>query len=197
MDAGDGEEFRNPPDDYAMISVSTQKADGMLGKLKSWLQSKGGVPRKDIWRFVKEYQWRTNWSRKRDLYDYFLECFAETEADLREGRVSEAELDACIEWDFSSYQGGQEIDEYDSEETPPQTGGRWTCPGCGKTIGGRRLAQYKFYHKKARRYYVEPEAKTYDRESSRCLRCVYPKGGAKGRFSEFLAGERGGGQKKG
>ena len=56
MDADDGEELRNLPDDYTVISVSTQKADGMLGKLKSWLHGKGEVRRKDIWRFAKEYQ---------------------------------------------------------------------------------------------------------------------------------------------
>ena len=197
MDADDGEEFRNPPDDYAMISVSTQKADGMLGKLKSWLHSKGGVSRKDIWRFVKEYQWRTNWSRKRDLYDYFLECFAETEADLREGRVSEAELDACIVWDYSSYQGGQGVHENDSEETPPQTGERRICPGCGKMAAGRHHTQYKFYQEKARRYFAKQDARTYDRGSSGCTCCVYPKEEARRRFSEFLAGGRGGVWKRG
>ena len=35
VDAGDGEDVRNPPDGYAAISVSTQEADGMLGKLQS------------------------------------------------------------------------------------------------------------------------------------------------------------------
>ena len=190
MDADDGEVFGNTPEGYTTVSVSTQKADGMLGKLKSWLHGKGGVARKDIWRFVKEYQWRANWSKRRDLYDYFLECFAETEKDLREGRVSVAELDACVEWDFSSYQCGNEVDEYDPVGAEPKAAGRWICPGCGKTIAGRHLAQYKFYHKKTCRYYEKEDSKTYDHESSRCLCCVHPEKGVKRRFSEFFSDER-------
>ena len=189
VDEKDGETFRGFPGDYAVISVSTQTADGAFGKLKSWLHRKGGVARRDIWRFVKEYQWRTNWSRKRDLYERFLECFAETEEDLRTGYVSVTELHASLEWDYSSYRAQPEVDEYDPADIPSQQGETWTCPGCGKVIGGKHRAQYKFYRKKTCRYYVELGSRTYDHESSRCLCCVYPKKGRKRRFSEFLAGE--------
>ena len=149
MDAEDGPEFEETPDGYTMISVSTQTADGATGNLKTWLRGKGGVVRKDIRRFVKEYQWRTNWSKKVDLYDYFLKCFAETERDLRDGRITVEGIKECIEWDFSSYVGDENVDTYEGGGLAQKTESRWVCPGCGKVIRGVHCAQYKFYHKKA------------------------------------------------
>ena len=191
MDAEDGPEFEETPDGYTMISVSTQTADGTMGNLKTWLRGKGGVVRKDIRRFVKEYQWRTNWSKKRDLYEYFLECFAEVEKDLREGRITVADLEKSVEWDFSSYSGTLEVDTYDGQNARQDKGARWVCPGCDKVIQGRHCAQYKFYHKKSCMYYAAPDDKTYDHESSRCLCCVFPRRGAKRRFSTYFAEEPG------
>ena len=189
MDSMDGQEFETPPEGHTVISVSTQMADGAMGKLKTWLHRKGGVRRKDIRRFVKEYQWRTNWSKKVDLYDYFLKCFAETERDLRDGRITVEGIKECIEWDFSSYVGDENVDTYEGGGLAQKTESRWVCPECGKVIRGVHCAQYKFYHKKVCVYYAPPDARTYDHESSRCLCCVFPNRGPKKRFNAFLAEE--------
>ena len=95
-----------------------------MGNLKTRLRGKGGVVRKDIQRFAKEYQWRTNWSKKRDLYEYFLECFAEVEKDLREGRKTASGLEKSVEWDSSSYSGTLEADTYDGEGARQDKGTR-------------------------------------------------------------------------
>ena len=50
-----------------------------------------------------------------DLYEYFLECFAGAEKDLREGRITAADLEKSVEWDFSSFSGTLEVDTYDGE----------------------------------------------------------------------------------
>ena len=77
MDSMDGQEFEKPPGGHTVIPVSTQMAAGAIGNSETWLRGKSGVGRKDIRRFVKEYQWMPNWAKKVDLYDYFLERFAE------------------------------------------------------------------------------------------------------------------------
>ena len=185
MDADDGEEFEKPPGDYALISVPIRTADGNLGELKTWLRAKAGVARKDIRRFAKEYQRRTNWGKRKDLYEYFLGRSAETEEDLRRGRVSATGLDAYLKWDYSSYLGGSDVGVFDCAESTSQQRTLWVCPGCGEVIAGRRRAQYKSYHKKSRCYYVKQDASTYDRESSRCMRRVSPKKEGKSASASF------------
>ena len=58
--------FQEPPDGYAVIS-SIRTSDGMLGELKTRLDGKGGAGRKDIRRFVRGHQRRTNWGKRGDL----------------------------------------------------------------------------------------------------------------------------------
>ena len=162
-----------------------------MGNLKTWLRGKGGVVRKGARRFVKEYQWRANWAKKRDLYGYFLERFAEAEGDLREGRITAAGLGKSAEWGFSPYSGALEVDTYDGEGVRQDEGARWVCPGRGQVILGRRCAQYKSYRKRTCMYYAAPGGKTCDHESSRRLCCVCPRRGAKRRFSAYFADEPG------
>ena len=64
-------------------------------------------------------------------------------------------------------------------------------PWRGRVIHGRRCAQYKFYHKRPRMYYAAPGDNTCDRESSRCLCCVFPRRGAARRVSAYFAEEPG------
>ena len=172
MDRGDGPEFCAEDRDHAVYSVSTQLADGHIGKLKNWLIAKGGAQREHIRGYVKERQWRANWRRKKDLFIHFVQCWAETEEDLRSGLVSMDDVERCVAWDYSSYIKRDDVDEYDSGGEDVQKRPTWVCPGCDKVIGGRHCAQYKFAHKQKCPAYKKHAYRRYDHETSRCLCCV-------------------------
>ena len=59
---GKGEYVRREHLRGCLRCVSTQGIDGTWGRLKMWFSSKGGIPSDHVLAYLKEFQWRANYS---------------------------------------------------------------------------------------------------------------------------------------
>lgn len=178
LDEDDGDEFSDLTDgDWRKIDVGTPLADGMIGNLKKWLNSKHGPPRDTMLGWVKEFQFRKNYNGH-DLYLKFLEIFGEVSAGIRRGDFTVNDVRQSIEWDQSPYfenpiDFDEEIDPnlyYEDSDGDYYYGEYYNCPGCDAYL--KRSS--KAGHRKRCKYYLENPIRIYDHKNSRCSCCVHP-----------------------
>ena len=138
------------------LSVSTQVADGHIGKLKTGCR---GHTRE----YVKEKQWGANWLKKQDLYLHFAGCWAEVGRDSRSGFITldsrlglitsrdagpyiptSRDVRSCAASDHSGYGEQSGVNEYDSASGAANNSPEWVCPGRDRVIWGGHCARKTF-----------------------------------------------------
>ena len=74
VDHGSGQYAKDATIAGRKLRVHTNGIDGCWGRLKTWLNARGGVKDHLLWENLKEFQWRYNLSDDADPFLHLLDC---------------------------------------------------------------------------------------------------------------------------
>ena len=181
LDEKDGLEFASDgADNFRIVDVHTQLADGFIGNFKKWCHAKRGINQRRLKAYAKEFQWRHNF-RNQDLFRVWMRQFGEINELIRNGKLTVQQVMETLEWDYSAY---EDVDEDESDEiyqgdadTDEDSDGVytctciWVCPGCSKEM--KRSS--RSYHRSKCKYYQQFPGRVYDHDDLdvKCLCCAF------------------------
>lgn len=179
VDHEDGGIFADMDQEFAILDVHTELADGQIGNFKKYCNSKGGVTQKHLKAWAKEFQFRQNYG-KHDLWKVWMDQFGDVCRAIERGELTKFDVMDSLNWDRSFYQDYSDDETCDDDSDVPDTDEEdsdgsyshtemWTCPGCSTRLFRRN----KDYHRRTCEYYLQTPERVYNHDTTRCICCVY------------------------